>query len=249
MNLAGTSKNLDIAQGPVFILAGGTGTRLRSAYAEGPKVLAPVNGKPFLAYLLQQLYAAGFRDVVLCVGYKHQQIQDCIGDGSDVGLSITYSVEEDPLGTAGALRLAYELRSGAPCFFALNGDSFLQLDYMAMLQSHIASSAAATVALVCVDDTSRYGAVHTDERGRVSSFSEKSAASQIGLINAGAYIFTSEVLKQIPQGRPVSLEREVLPRLVALGLNGFTSGSYFIDIGVPEDFRRAQTEFRRLSWA
>lgn len=227
-----------------MILAGGLGTRLRPAYDDGPKVMAPVDGRPFLWYLLTLLAAAGFEQVILCVGYRHDEINQWLGDGSRFGLAVSYSHETEPLGTAGALRLAYSSYVSAPRFIAMNGDTLLQVDFTAMYKAHMRSGGLATMAVAAVSDTSRYGSVDIDEEGNVQQFREKSGEHVSGYINGGIYLFEDAVMDLVPPGRAVSLEREVLPLLRPQGLLAFPCEGYFIDIGVPEDLARAQTELK-----
>jgi D-glycero-alpha-D-manno-heptose 1-phosphate guanylyltransferase len=240
--------NLELAQYKVFVLVGGLGTRLRPAYAEGPKAMAPIAGQPFLSYLLRQLKTAGFSQVVLCVGFAHELIEQWASCESHSGMNIEFSVEDEPLGTAGAVRLAAQRHPVDRSFFAMNGDSMLQLDFSEMIRFHAAHAALGTVGLATVPDTSRYGAVELDGRDQIVAFREKSDARVPGYINGGVYIFEPAILQRIsPQGA-VSLERAILPELCPTALFAFKTGGYFLDIGVPEDFHRAQIEFRELKW-
>jgi len=234
-------KSATLADFPVLVLAGGLGTRLRAEFADGPKVLAPVGGRPFLSYLLQQLATSGFRQVTLSVGFRADQVEQWLGNGSTLGLSVSYSFEDKPMGTAGALRLAYERFCAGQRFFAVNGDSILQVPFDAMYNTHLDHKASATIALAEVTDTSRYGRVEVDENGFVRDFREKGGEHAPGLINGGVYLFEPSAVDLVPTGREVSLEREILPVLGSKGLHAFRSPGYFIDIGVPEDLARAQT--------
>jgi NDP-sugar pyrophosphorylase family protein len=216
--------------------------RLRSAYPDGPKALAPIEGRPFLAYLLQQLADAGLTRVVLCAGYRAEQIERWLGDGRSLGLDISYSREDEPLGTAGALALAYSRYARGERILAMNGDSILQQSLAAMWDLHRKRKAEATIALAQVPDTSRYGSVVVNEEGWVSSFREKSSERTPGLINGGVYLFEPSVMDMVVKSRGMSLEREVLTAQLSRGLLAFKSDAYFIDIGIPEDFVRAQTE-------
>lgn len=228
---------------PALVLVGGLGTRLRPAYADGPKALAPIEGKPFLAYLLKQLADAGLTRVVLCVGYRAEQIEQWLGDGKSNGLNVSYSREDEPMGTAGALGLAYSRYARGERVLALNGDSILQLSLAAMWDAHKSRGAAATIALAHVPDTSRYGGVEVNEQGWVTSFREKSSGELVpGFINGGVYLLEPPVMDMILNGQLRSIEREVLPAQLSRGLLGFKSDGYFIDIGIPEDLARAQTE-------
>lgn len=230
-----------LANCPVLILSGGLGTRLRSKYASGPKVLAPVDGRPFLSYLLQQLANSGFRQITLCVGYRAEQVEQWLGNGRKLGLVVNYSREEEPMGTAGALRLAYTRFMAGQRVFAMNGDSILQVSFRSMYEAHLKRRPAGTIALAEVSDASRYGRVEVNEAGFVSAFREKSGEPSPGLINGGVYLFEPSMMDLVPAGRPVSLEREILPVLASQRLLAFKSYGYFIDIGVPEDLARART--------
>jgi D-glycero-alpha-D-manno-heptose 1-phosphate guanylyltransferase len=238
---AATNAN-DLRACPVLVLVGGLGTRLRSAYADGPKALAPIEGKPFLAYLLKQLADGGLTRVVLCVGYRADQIEQWLGDGKRLGLDVRYSREDEPMGTAGALGLAYSRYARGERILAMNGDSILQLSLAAMWDAHTNRGAEATIALAHVPDTSRYGSVEVDEEGWVTSFHEKSGEPGPGFINGGVYLFEPFVMDTILDGQCRSLEREVLPAQLSRGLLAFKSEGYFIDIGIPQDLTRAQTE-------
>ena len=233
-----------LATVPVLVLAGGLGTRLRLAYEEGPKVMAPIDGRPFLAYVLRGLQVAGFRRIVLCVGYRHESIRAWLGDGQRLGLDVKYSIEDEPLGTGGAILQGASRFSPSERFFVLNGDSLLQLDFKSMWERHKDSGPLATIALVFAGDTNRYGTVDVDNDDNVRGFHEKSCDHQEGYINGGVYLFEPEVLNLVSCERSVSLEREVLPVLVSQSFRAFKCRGYFIDIGVPEDFLRAQSELR-----
>jgi D-glycero-alpha-D-manno-heptose 1-phosphate guanylyltransferase len=228
------------------VLAGGLGKRLRSVYSRGPKCMAPVGGRLFLEYLLLLLRSAGIREVIMCVGYKRSQLESWLGNGSRWGVNLTFSVERTLLGTGGALKLAEDLIT-SDCFFVLNGDSFLDVDLQGMYRHHMAHRALATVAIVSQPRSARYGTVEIAANGKITSFHEKSSEAQLAntpaqLINGGIYLFQRQFLDLIPRSQVVSLEQEIFPRIVPAGLCGFVTNSYFIDIGVPQDFERAQTE-------
>lgn len=235
----------ELCRCPALVLAGGMGSRLVPAFSQAPKVLAPIRGRPFLAYLLDWLTLQGFREVVLCLGHRSGDVRAWV-DSSALEIKVLISEEGEPLGTAGALRLACSRFVAAPTFFALNGDSFVSLDYRQMLRVHLDRSAPATLALVQVEDGGRYGTVSLDARGYVERFHEKSGQHHPAWINAGVYLFASSLMEKVPDQRPVSLEAEVLPALVPSGIVGFRCDGYFIDIGVPEDFARAQSELGDL---
>lgn len=231
-----------------LILAGGLGVRLRTAYSDGPKSLAPITGRPFLDHLLNWLQFSGFTDVVLCVGYKAEQIRDRYQSGCSCGLRISYSQESEPLGTAGAIKNAEGLVH-SDTFLVLNGDSFADVCLRRLVRFHRQRKALATLTLAPKPKGSRYGSVRVNARGEVLGFVEKCAAgardSKRGRtwINGGVYAFQKELLSMIPRGRTVSLETEIFPRLVGHKFYGFPAEGYFVDIGVPADYRRAQQDF------
>jgi NDP-sugar pyrophosphorylase family protein len=222
------------------VLAGGLGTRLRSAVADRPKVLAPVHGRPFITYLLDRLIDAGVKRAVLCTGYRADMVEETLGPRYRT-LELAYSVESSPLGTGGALRLALPHVASDP-ILVLNGDSFFEADLPAFRAAHAAGGMAASLLLAAVADVARYGAASIDGAGRVTRFVEKGAVSGPGLINAGIYLFAREVLEAIPEGE-VSLERDLFPRLIAAGLRGVPGAGRFIDIGIPDDYRAAEAFF------
>jgi len=227
------------------LLAGGLGTRLRPAFHRGPKCLAPVGPRPFLDYLLNWLWRQGTEEVTLCVGYRRSQIQRRYGTGSRWGLKLNYAIESAPLGTAGALRNARKFLSSAS-FFVLNGDSFLDIDLMEMLTFHHRRQALATVALVRSRTPGRYGAAAMDRAGRITKFREKQPSSDGARpeewINGGVYLMRKEMIDRIPRATPSSLETDIFPALVGRQLFGFPTEGFFIDIGTPRDYRRAQKE-------
>jgi NDP-sugar pyrophosphorylase family protein len=228
-----------------LILAGGAGTRLSSVLAGLNKPMVPIAGKPFLEYLLLQLKRHEVKEVTLCVGYKANLIHSYFGMGDRWGMQISYSYEKDFRGTGGALKLAEDLIHEED-FFVMNGDSMFDIELYTLMHHHRDMKAMATLALAHVDDTQRYGAVGMNESGRIVSFIEKRDSDTGGLINGGIYVFAREVLALIPGGQPVSLEQDVLPRLVGQRLYGLPSKGYFVDIGVPTDYMRLQSNSTQL---
>ena len=221
------------------VLAGGKGTRLRSVVSDLPKCMAPVAGRPFLAWLLDDLREAGFDHIILSLGYKHEAVEAWVATRPDRD-SITCVVEEEPLGTGGGVRLALrQAREGA--VFILNGDTFFGVDYPAMKAFHRQSGAQATLALKPLRDFDRYGEVTLDGQGRITAFREKRPCAE-GLINGGVYLLQREALAEMPDR--FSLEKDYFePHAESAGLAGFRSEGYFIDIGIPADYARAQRDF------
>lgn len=232
-------KNLHNAT--AIILAGGLGTRLRSAVSDRPKVLAEIHGRPFLTYLFDQLTAAGLRAAVLCTGYCAGQVQAILGDAYGE-LDLRYSPEPTPLGTGGALRLALPLMGEGP-ILVLNGDSYFDVDLPALWQAHSHTGARATIALARVADTQRFGRVLLADDGQLTAFEEKGAHAGPGWINAGVYVLHVDWAAAIAAGRAVSLERECFPAWIGRGLYGHRQEGRFLDIGTPESYAAASAFF------
>jgi len=197
-------------------------------------VLAEVRRRPFLAYLLDQVAAAGVGSIVLCTGHLGEQVRSTFGDAYS-GLRLIYSQETSPLGTGGALWRARPLFRSDPVL-VLNGDSFCDLDLGEFWKFHRAANAAGSLALTEVQDTRRYGRALVQPDGAITGFAEKADTAGPGWISAGIYLFSNLLLRSIPEDRPVSLEREVLPSWVGRGLYGYRSKGAFLDIGTPEAY-------------
>jgi D-glycero-alpha-D-manno-heptose 1-phosphate guanylyltransferase len=223
------------------ILIGGLGTRLRSVVSDRPKVLAEIQGRPFLAFLMDQLTAAGIKRAVLCAGYKGEQVQSVFGH-SYGGLDLLYSQEASPLGTGGAIRFAIDLLRSDP-ILVMNGDSFCEVDLNAFYTWHCAREANATLLLTQLSNTKRYGRVHVDADGLVFGFDEKDDKSGPGWINAGIYLIKHSLLLTIPDSGARSLEREMFPAWIGQGLYGYKCEGRFLDIGTPEAYVEAEQFF------
>ncbi len=231
-----------MASEEAIVLAGGFGTRLRAVVSDVPKPLAPVAGRPFLAWLLDRLEAGGIRSVILATGYMSEKVERFAGR-SWGRISIRYSVEDKPLGTGGAVRQAAGLLAGE-AVHVINGDTFLDYEPAALESAAAAAGVSIGIALAEVADAARYGAVEL-ENGLVRGFREKGRHGP-GWINAGCYFFADIGSGVLERGEAYSLEADVLTEQAALGrVAGFTGTSGFIDIGVPEDFARAQRLFGR----
>jgi D-glycero-alpha-D-manno-heptose 1-phosphate guanylyltransferase len=228
------------------LLVGGMGTRLRSVVPSTPKPLALVGGQSFLELLVRQLRHQGIRRLIMCSGYLADQIENKFGDGRAWDLAIEYSREEKPLGTAGALKLARPHLGEVADFLVMNGDSFLETDFGRLLRFHRERRGLASMAVVSVQNAGRYGTVHVDASSRVIAFMEKTGADAPGFINAGLYVFGAAIFEHIPEG-PVSLEREVFPRILERGVYALEQSGMFIDIGTPQDYASAQVVCDQLS--
>jgi NDP-sugar pyrophosphorylase family protein len=228
------------------VLAGGLGTRLRPALADCPKVLAPVGGRPFLTYILDQLAAAGLREVVLLTGYMGEMVRAAVGE-TYAGLRLLYSNEPSPLGTAGALRWAFP-RFSSSTILVLNGDSYCKVNLTRFSACHTRRAAEVTMLLAETPDASRFGIVQLGADDRVVEFDEKKTAGTPGLVNAGIYLIGRSLIEEIPSGRPASLERDVFPMWAGRkGFYGFRSPAQFLDIGTPASLHEAAAFFSPLN--
>jgi D-glycero-alpha-D-manno-heptose 1-phosphate guanylyltransferase len=232
------------------ILAGGLGTRLRGVVDNIPKVMAPVNGRPFLEYQMEHLYRQGIRTFVLATGYKHEDVYNhfSLARRSYLkpvfsGMNIICSHETTPLGTGGAVLMAiHELDEPV---FLLNGDSFFEVNLNDLWRTRKTRNADLVMALREVEDVSRYGAVSVNETGRIVQFKEKGAGTGPGLINGGVYLFDTGWLKKKAQFSRFSFELDVLAASVESdNLTGVVFNNYFIDIGVPTEYDKAQHDFK-----
>jgi mannose-1-phosphate guanylyltransferase len=224
------------------ILVGGEGTRLRPLTAQMPKPMLPLAGRPLLAYTFDHLRRHGVGRAVLSCGYLPTQIEEHFGVETD-GLALDYRVEPEPLGTGGAIRFGADGIAGT--FLALNGDSLRAADLDALIAFHRERGAKATILLTPVADPSRYGLVRLTDGGRVGGFLEKPRPEEIDtdLINAGLYVLEPEVLDLVPEGRAVSIERDVFPRLVEEGtLYGLALPGYWLDVGTPASYLQAHRD-------
>ena len=226
-----------------LILAGGLGTRLHSVLPDTAKAIAPIQGRPFLTFLLEQFRRAAVERIILCTGHRAEQVRLEIGEEFK-GIPITYSVEDQPLGTGGALGRAYRNWGGGETWFVLNGDSFLGIDLNQLQAEHERGGQAATIAAVAVADARRFGALEWSATGQVTAFHEKSGTPGEKWINGGVYLFGPEFLKALSETVPLSLEREVFPAWIPRGIHVFPQPARFIDIGTPADYFRAQEFFQ-----
>ncbi|MFJ5552466.1 sugar phosphate nucleotidyltransferase [Streptomyces sp. NPDC093225] len=232
-----------------ILLVGGRGTRLRPLTVRTPKPMVPAAGVPFLTHQLARARAAGVEHIVLATSYLAEVFEPYFGDGSALGLHLEYVTEVEPLGTGGALRnVATRLRSGPDDpVLVFNGDILTGLDIGALLDTHRDSGADVSLHLSRVEDPRAFGLVPTDADGRVRAFLEKPQTPEeivTDQINAGAYVFRRSVIDTIPAGRPVSVERETFPGLLAAGahLQGMVDSTYWLDLGTPQAFVRGSAD-------
>ena len=224
-----------------ILLCGGLGTRLRSVVSDRPKPMADIAGKPFLHYLVKMLSESGVKHLIFALGYMGEQIEAYFQSGEEYGLSISYSYEDSPLGTGGAIRNALSKVSGENVL-VLNADTYFHTDYESLLREQLKNKAAMTIASRKIEDISRYGAILKDESGRILRWNEKMSSDQAeapcpGEINGGIYVMQKSLIEKIPEGKQ-SLENDCIPAWLEDGLylQAIPSDGYFMDIGIPEDY-------------
>jgi D-glycero-alpha-D-manno-heptose 1-phosphate guanylyltransferase len=227
----------------IIILAGGLGTRLRSVVSDLPKCMAPVNGKPFLAYVIDHFQQQGINDFIFSLGYKHEIIIAYLNKLTTHHslLTFQYSIEEEPLGTGGAIKKACTF-AGNKNVFVTNGDTLFKADVSSIQNFHLQKNAECTLALKPMKNFDRYGVIELNEDASVKSFHEKKQYKQ-GLINGGLYILNIErfLSKSLPE--KFSFETAYLEKFYTQNnMYGLVQDEYFIDIGIPEDYARAQSE-------
>ena len=223
-----------------IVLAGGLGTRLRARVSDVPKPMAPIQGRPFLEYVLDTLVSGGVESVVLSIGYLGEMIESHFGN-SYRGLPLEYSVEHECLGTGGAIAKAVKQYASNAPVLVLNGDTLLKMDLKRMIESYNCCPSDLVMVLRKVNDVSRYGQVIV-ENNIITKFEEKGGEGA-GYINAGIYIIRPEIISEEDLPPKFSFEIDYLQnRLVDIKPRAYIEDCYFIDIGIPEDFDRAQYE-------
>ena len=222
---------------PVIILAGGFGTRLSTVVKDVPKPMAPINGKPFLYYIFKELQHQKIKQVVLSVGHLKEVIQDYFQD-SYLGISIQYAIENEPFGTGGGIKHAFNFVEDDA--FVLNGDTFFDIELSKLKKT----DADISIALKPMFNFDRYGTVELNNENRIVSFNEKKHCEH-GLINGGVYYFKKSLFDKIETERKFSFEKDILEKhLHHLQIQGTVFDNYFIDIGIPEDYKQAQIDFK-----
>ncbi len=233
------------AEKECIVLAGGMGTRLKPVVSDLPKPMAEVAGKPFLDYIFQYLFKHGVCKTILSVGYKHETILDKYGTFYK-NIALNYAIEKEPLGTGGGIRLALE-QCSSDHVFILNGDTFFDVSLNDMLEAHLKKEADLTIAVKYMEDFERYGCIQFDEKERVTAFKEKQQ-TKAGFINGGVYIVKKSFLMSLALPSKFSFESNVM-EVCFTEANFYvytgSSSRYFIDIGIPEDYQKAQIEFKK----
>jgi len=226
------------------VLCGGFGTRLREVLPNKPKILAEINGVPFVYYLLRKIEKTGCRKVILCTGYLAEQVENLLGNKYRE-LTIVYSKETSPMGTGGTLRNAKQYIT-TNYALVMNGDSFIECDFRDYYNWHIKVGAKLSMIVKEISDTSRYGSLSLSAEGQITKFQEKvcNYKREGKFINVGVYLMDHRILQKIPKKLPVSLEKEVFPKLLPDGVFGYRIDGRFIDIGTPQSLAEAQEYFR-----
>src|SRR6266545_5400219 len=223
------------------VMAGGEGTRLRPLTSNQPKPMVPIVGKPCMEHILELLRKHGFDEVIVTLAFLPQAIRSYFGDGQSLGLSIEYSVEESPLGTAGSVRLASDRLHET--FLVISGDALCDIDLTKLVDFHREQDAAVTIGLMSVENPLEFGIVVTDEDGRIERFLEKPSWSQVfsDTMNTGIYVLEPEVLRHVPTDRSYDFSKELFPLLLEMGrpLYGYVCDGYWQDIGNLDQFRQA----------
>src|SRR6266567_2370324 len=223
------------------VMAGGEGTRLRPLTSNQPKPMVPIVGKPCMEHILELLRTHGFDDVIVTVAFLPQAIRGYFGDGDALGIEVSYSVEESPLGTAGSVRLAADQLDET--FLVISGDALCDVDLTKLVEFHRDRGAAVTIGLKSVENPLEFGIVVTDDEGKVERFLEKPTWSQVfsDTINTGIYVLEPEVLRHIPTDRPYDFSKELFPLLLEMGrpLYGYVMDGYWQDIGNLDQYRQA----------
>jgi len=228
------------------VLAGGLGTRLRNVLRDLPKPMAPIGDKPFLEYLILYLQKNGIEKVILSVGYKWEVIKEYFGDSFE-GMEIVYCVENEPLGTGGAIRKSLCFVASEDVFI-LNGDTFFDIDLKEFFAFHKEKHSVLSIALKPMKQFDRYGIVKIDNDNRIVSFEEK-RYYQFGFINGGIYLLNKDFFLSFDLVDKFSFEKDFLEKYYKFyEFYGLPFDSYFIDIGVPEDYERAKRNFEKFEY-
>lgn len=230
----------------VVILCGGKGKRLREVVRGIPKPMASVSGKPFLELIIRYLSNFGLNNFVLATGYKGESISRYFKSISKNKIKLVFSREKKVLGTGGAVKNASKFIKSSP-FFVFNGDSFCEFDPRDFLSFHIKNHASVTILLAKVRNGSDYAEVKIDQSNRIVRFREKNKMVKSSLINSGVYLFNKSVLKKMPSNRKFSLEKEFFPKILNEKILGYHNQGFFIDIGTPERYLKANIAFKKFT--
>jgi D-glycero-alpha-D-manno-heptose 1-phosphate guanylyltransferase len=228
-----------------IVLAGGRGTRLHSVVKDRQKVVALVDGRPFLDIIVETLKSSGVTArLIFAAGHMAEQVVELYKDRPDLPFEVDFSIEKELLGTGGGIKKALGL-TGTENVFVLNGDSFVDVDLVELSEKHAERDAMLTMTIVRVEDAGRFGRVTFDGSGRVVAFEEKKNDGQGGYINAGVYVVNRKVFDGVAADTVISLERDIMPALLPKGVYAFEAKGKFIDIGTPESYNSAHEILKR----
>lgn len=234
---------MKISECDCVILCGGLGKRLQGVVSDVPKVMAQVDGRPFLDYLVNYLKSQRIERIVLCTGYKADIVEKHYRE-HDFGITIDFSTENEPLGTGGAVRSAQQIISSDP-FFVLNGDSFLSADFQIFLDFHKDKKSLASLLVSQVQDGKDFGNLRLDEECQIVDFKEKSEEAGEHLVNAGIYCFNQAIFSCMPDQKTFSLENDLFPSLLGKQFYGYRVDIEFMDIGTPERYESVKQKFNK----
>ncbi len=233
------------------VMVGGKGTRLLPLTETRPKIILPVADRPCLWYLLMSLAMGGIKALILACGYKSELMRRTIGDGSDLGLSIEYSYEDEPLGTGGAMKLVEDRLDDT--FVAANGDVFASIDVSGEIEIHQRTGAAVSIALTPVENPCEFGIARVDDEMRITEFKEKPKPEEVfsNLINAGVYVLQKDVLADVPKNTFYDFSKDLVPRLMSEGrrIQGYQVDGIWMDVGRPRDLLRANLAIADAEYA
>ncbi len=234
------------------ILIGGEGTRLRPLTYTTVKAMVPVLNRPYIEYLIEHLNNHNIKEIILAMGYKPDSMKEYFKNKAATAQKLIYSLEQIPLGTAGAVKNAAHYINKNKPFFVINGDIFADLNFTNMLRFHKKKKAKVTIALTPVEDPTRFGVVEIDCDQRIHRFIEKPKREEApsNLINAGTYILEPEILERIPRDRKFMFEHDVFPQLISDNkpVYGYSTNTYWIDIGTPENYLKLNFDLLRGAW-
>ncbi len=229
----------------IIILAGGLGKRLRSVTGGSQKVLAEIDGKPFITFLMEYIASQGGQRFILCTGHGADKVEEFIQKNSR-GLEIIFSREEEPLGTGGAIKKGSSLVK-SEIFIAMNGDCFCGLDYNALIDFHKQHKAQAAIAVTKIDDARQYGTIKISPQKQIIAFKEKQPMLAAAFINAGTYCLNHRVFSTVQTPEKFSMEYDFFPHLVGKGFYAFEVENKFIDIGTPERYAWARENLKKYA--
>jgi len=227
----------------VVVLCGGLGTRLHSVVDDRPKSMVEINGKPFLDILIEYIAHYGFIRFILCTGYKGDFVKRYY-ESKNGKRKFLISEEEEPLGTAGAIKKA-ESFIKSDILLVVNGDSLCEMDIKEFLKFHVRKGAFISIVLTSMGNSLDFGVIRLNKDQKIISYSEKVPISGDGFVNAGIYFFNRKVLEEIPSGEKLSLEYDIFPRILDKGAYGYVTKKVLLDIGTPERLERARNYLRK----